>query len=214
MIRIAGGETLRYRAGGHRAAAAMPSRCASMPRTRRRISCRSPAPSARFAFPAATACASTPCSIPAIRSRPSTIRCWASSSCGTRTASRRHRAPGAGARRARDRRPQDDQAACIRRWPPMRTSRQGDFHTRWLERWLEAQCRSGSRHEGGERHHEDPIFLWRRRAHLRRGRRGDVARGLLQEPVDDQRGARRARSRASPRSARPTPRSRSSSIPT
>ncbi len=38
-------------------------------------------------------------------------------------------------------------------------------------------------------------------------------RGLLQEPVDDQRRARLARSRASPRSARPTPRSRSSSIP-
>ena len=53
---------------------------------------------------------------------------------------------------------------------------------------------------------ERTLFLRRRRAHLRRDRRGNVARGFLQVAVDHQRGARRAASRASRKSARPTPR--------
>ena len=58
--------------------AAMPSRSASTPRTRPTTSCLSPARSAISTFPAAPACASTPCSSPATRSRPSTTRCSAS----------------------------------------------------------------------------------------------------------------------------------------
>ena len=54
--------------------------------------------------------------------------------------------------------------------------------------------------------HDATLFVRRRRAHLRRGRRGDVARRLLQEPVPVQGAAGQPASRASPRSARPMPR--------
>ena len=72
--------------------------------------------------------------------------------------------------------------------------RGGDVHTRWLEHWLAANASTALTRR--RRHDDSPIQLWRRRAHLRRGRRGDVARGVLQEPLDHQRRARRARSRA------------------
>ena len=65
-------------AGRDARCAAMPSRCASMPRTRRRTSCPRPARSRRCAFPAGPARASTPCSTRATRCRPSTTRCSAS----------------------------------------------------------------------------------------------------------------------------------------
>ena len=84
----------------------------------------------------------------------------------------------------------------------------------WLETQIAARPRPTGQREEGARCDEHALFLRRRRARLRRGRRGDVAGGLLQEPVADQRRASRRRSPASPRSVRPTRPSRSSSIPT
>ena len=63
-------------------------------------------------------------------------------------------------------------------------------HTRWLEAWLETNTRFPNCRTAGADGDEDQILVRRRRARLRRSRRGDVAGGVLQEPVDDQRGAR------------------------
>ena len=65
--------------------------------------------------------------------------------------------------------------------------RAAQFHTRWLEPWLEQNAAKTDCMREVAGHHEDQVFLWGRRAHLRRVRRGDVARSLLQDPVDHDR---------------------------
>ena len=61
--------------------------------------------------------------------------------------------------------------------------RKAEFHTRWLEPWLEANAHrlKDIREDGAV--HEDAVFLRGRRAHFRRVRRGNVARRLLQIAV-------------------------------
>ena len=79
MIRIAGGEPLAHRAGRHAHAAAMPSRCASTPRIRRRTSCRLPARSASLRVPGGPGTRFDTHALSGLsRCRPSTIRCSAS----------------------------------------------------------------------------------------------------------------------------------------
>jgi hypothetical protein len=123
----------------------------------------------------------------AIRCRPSTIRCSASSSSGTRTARMRWRA-WTRARRIGDWRCNDDQGIASGTGSRRRCAG-GAVPHRWLETWLENNFAAGG-FDRRWRRHEEPIFVRRRRTHLRRGRRGHVAGSLLQEPVDHQRRAR------------------------
>ena len=87
MIRIAAGEPLRLKQDDL-VMKGMPSRCASMRRTRQEILRLFPAPSRRFAYPADRARALIPCCFKAIRCRRSTIPYSENLSCGTRRARR------------------------------------------------------------------------------------------------------------------------------
>ena len=97
---------------------------------------------------------------------------------------------GTGARRAEiDRRRHDHAAASA--WPrePMSAALALPHQLARCIGSTPSSSRTSPVQRGNPHDDQSRIFLWRRRTHLRRGRRGDVARGLLQKPLDRQGGA-------------------------